>query len=102
MTSTGPDMNAVEALIKKDSSIVGMWCVPKYSNPTGVIYSDETVKRIAKLGQIANKSFCVFWDKQHTHLRSLVGLRARNFVFIRDNGGPLEGHDNREKKPSEK
>jgi len=101
----GPDIEEVERLVAHDASIKGMWCVPKYSNPTGTVYSDAVVERLARM-KTAAPDFRLYWDNayclhhltnQSIEIANILELSARHghpnrpFVFVSTSKITLSG-----------
>jgi len=88
MTSAGPDMEEIERLAMADQSIKGIWCVPKYSNPTGVVFSDDVVDRLARMK--AAPDFRIFWDNAYAvhHLVDSPPVLKNLLAACREAGNP--------------
>ncbi len=91
MKQDGPDMDQVEALLKADTLIKGIWCVPKYSNPGAVVYSDDVVERMAQLGKIAGSNFLILWDNAYAEHHLVENPpQLANILTFSENYGTLD------------
>lgn len=88
MTENGPDMDMVEEYVNNDASVKGIWCIPKYSNPQGIVYSDETIERFAALKPAAS-DFRIFWDNAYTvhHLYDDDQAKIPNILELCEKAG---------------
>ncbi len=90
MTKNGPDMDVIEPLVASDASIKGIWCVPKYSNPTGITFSDKVVERIATM-KVAAPDFRVFWDNAYiVHALYDTDDKLKNIFDVAKKAGTMD------------
>jgi len=91
MTDRGPDMDAVEREVAREPMLKAIWCVPKYSNPTGCVYDDATVERIARLPARAGKHFVVLWDNAYAvHDLTTPAPRLANVAALAKTAGQAD------------